>query len=315
MIMETALTRLLGIKYPIIMAPMFLVTNTKMMIAALNEGIAGAIPALNFRTDAEFRAAIEEIKANTTGPIGVNLIVNKSNIKLKTQLKTCLDLKVAFIITSLGSPEEVIQDCKPLGIKVFCDVVDLKYALKVEKLGADGLIAVNNKAGGHCGPDSQENLIPLLKSNCTIPVISAGGISTFKNLQEVIELGADGASVGTVFIATHESPVSDEYKNACVTYGAKDIVLSNKLSGSHLTVINTPYVQELGTEPNLLERLMKKHKWLKKWIKMFIMLKGMKSIEKAAFGSTYKTVWCAGPSIENVKEIKSVKEVISTLIQ
>tara|TARA_B110000211_G_C14084589_1_gene556092 strand:- start:2724 stop:3665 length:942 start_codon:yes stop_codon:yes gene_type:complete len=312
--MKTTLTQLLGIKYPIIMAPMFLVTNTKMMIEALNNGIAAAIPALNYRTDAEFRKSIEEIKQASNGPIGVNLIVNKSNIKLGTQLQSCLDLNVSFIITSLGSPEDVITKCKPLGIKVFCDVVDLKYAQKVEKLGADGVIAVNQKAGGHCGPTSAEELIPLLKSNCNIPIISAGGISKKGDLEKAIGFGADGVSVGTVFIATTESPVSQDYKNACVKYGEKDIVLSNKLSGSHLTVINTPYVQELGTEPNFLERLMKKHKWLKKWIKMIIMLRGMKKIEQAAFGSTYKTVWCAGPSIEDVKEIRDVKDVIKELV-
>jgi len=314
MAMKTALTKLLGIKYPVIMAPMFLVTNAKMMIAALNNGIAAAVPALNYRTDEEFRVCIKKVRGETNGALGVNLIVNKSNLKLKKQLDTCLDLKVDFIITSLGSPEDIIKACKPVGIKVFCDVVDLKYAKKVELLGADGLIAVNSNAGGHCGPTSAENLIPLLKKNCNIPVISAGGVSKKGDLAEVLKLGADGVSVGTVFIATEESPVSKEYKNACVQYGKKDIVLSNKLSGSHLTVINTPYVQELGTEPNFLERLMKRHKWLKKWIKMFIVIKGMKAIEKAAFGSTYKTVWCAGPSIENVKEIKSVKAIIDDIL-
>lgn len=312
--METSLTKLLGIKYPVIMAPMFLVTNAKMMIAALNNGIAAAVPALNYRTDEDFRADIKKIRGATSSSLGVNLIVNKSNLKLKTQLETCLDLKVDFIITSLGSPESIIKACKPFGIKVFCDVVDLKYAKKVELLGADGVIAVNSSAGGHCGPDSADNLIPLLKENCKIPVVSAGGISKKGDLAKALSLGADGVSVGTVFIATEESPVSEEYKNACVQYGKKDIVLSKKLSGSHLTVINTPYVQEMGTEPNFLERLMKKHKWLKKWIKMFIVLKGMQAIEKAAFGSTYKTVWCAGPSIEDVKEIKSVKAVIDNIL-
>lgn len=312
--METSITTLLGIKYPVIMAPMFLVTNADMMIAALNSGIAAAVPALNYRTDSEFRAEISKIRENSNGPLGVNLIVNKSNIKLKSQLATCLDLKVDFIITSLGSPESIIAACKPNGIKVFCDVVDLKYAQKVEQLGADGVIAVNSSAGGHCGPTSAENLIPLLKQNCNIPIISAGGISQKGDIQKALDIGADGVSVGTVFIATTESPVSQEYKNACVEYGEKDIVLSNKLSGSHLTVINTPYVQELGTEPNFLERMMKKHKWLKKWVKLFIMFKGMKAIEKAAFGSTYKTVWCAGPSIEHVKEIRSVKTVIEELV-
>ncbi|MFM7023530.1 MAG: NAD(P)H-dependent flavin oxidoreductase [Flavobacteriales bacterium] len=310
---EYALAKSLGIKYPIIMAPMFLVSNAKMLIAALESGITAAVPALNYRTDEEFRKAILEIRSKTQQPFGVNLIVNKSNFKLDSQLKTCLELKVAFIITSLGSPEEVINKCKPAGIKVYCDVVDLKYAQKVEALGADGLIAVNSNAGGHCGPAKPEELIPLLKKHCKIPVISAGGVATHEEYKKMLALGADGLSIGTVFIASEESPVSADYKNALIQYGAKDIVLTSKLSGSHLTVINTPYVQSLGTEVNWLEKLLKKNKWLKKYVKLFVALRGMKAIEKAAFGATYQTVWCAGPSIEHIHSIRPVKQIVKDI--
>src|SRR5689334_4892223 len=123
--------KLLGIQYPIIVAPMFLISNAKMVKAALQNGITAAFPALNYRTDQELRAAIQEIKASSTKPFGVNLIVNRSNPKYKSQLQTLLELKVDYIITSLGNPNEVIEKCKPLGIKVFCDVVDLAYAKKV----------------------------------------------------------------------------------------------------------------------------------------------------------------------------------------
>jgi len=306
---------MMGIQYPIILAPMFLVSNTSMVIAALESGITAAFPALNYRTDSEFRAAIGEIRAKTNKPFGVNLIVNKSNFKYKAQLKTCLDLSVSFIITSLGSPQEVIEKCKETGIKVFCDVVDLKYAQKVEALGANGVIAVNARAGGHAGNMEVEELIPLLKKNIQIPVISAGGIATGQQLKKAMDLGADAASIGTIFIASDESPVSSEYKNALLQYGAKDIVKTTKLSGSALTVINTPYVQSLGTEANFLERLLNNNKRLKKWAKLLLALKGMKAIEKAAFGATYKTVWCAGPSIEYIHSIRPLKEIISTLIR
>src|SRR5678809_1210878 len=113
----TTLDQLLGIDYPVIVAPMFLISNTKMVKAALQNGITAAFPALNYRTDQELRAAIQEIKASTTKPFGVNLIVNRSNPKYKSQLQTLVELKVDFIITSLGNPNEVIEKCKPLGIK------------------------------------------------------------------------------------------------------------------------------------------------------------------------------------------------------
>jgi len=309
------LSNLLGIEYPIIMAPMFLVSNTKMVIEACNNGIAGAIPALNFRTDEEFRTAIKEMQANCNGPIGINLIVNKSNPKVAKQLQTSVELGVDFILTSLGSPAEVIKACKPKGIKVLCDVVDLKFALKVEKLGADAIIAVNNQAGGHKGNLSAEELIPLLVKNCNIPVISAGGVGNKKELDYMLSLGASGVSVGSIFIASEESPVSKEYKEACVNYGAKDIVMSTKISGTPCTVINTPYVSKIGTKQSWLEQFLSKNKKLKKWVKMFTFVKGMKSIEKAAFGATYKTVWVAGTTIENTTEIKPLKQIISSLIK
>jgi nitronate monooxygenase len=312
--MPKSLTELLDIEYPVIAAPMFLISNTKMTIAALNNGISAAFPALNYRTDAELRSAIETIKAASNKPFGVNLIVNKSNPKYKKQLDTLIEVKVPYIITSLGSPREVIERSKSLGIKVFCDVVDLKYAQKVEELGADAIIAVNNRAGGHCGPTSPKELITILKENCGLPIISAGGIGTGKDLVQVMEWGAAGASVGTIFIACEESDVSMDYKNAMIEYGEKDIVLTTKLSGSHLTVINTPYVQQIGTKAGWLEGLMLRNKTLKKWAKMFVAFRGMKAVENAALKATYKTVWCAGPSIEHVTAIKPMKEIIETLV-
>ncbi|MBC8319732.1 MAG: nitronate monooxygenase [Bacteroidetes bacterium] len=313
--MQTSFTKLMGIDYPIIIAPMFLVSNTKMIIAALNNGITAAIPALNFRTDEDFRKAIAEIKAASDKPMGVNLIVNKSNPKYKKQLKTCIDLKVDFIITSLGNPKEVITKCKAAGIKVFCDVVDLKFALKVADLGADAVIAVNSKAGGHSGNQPADRLVPMLKEKLEIPVISAGGIATGYQLKKALELGAEAVSIGTLFIASEEAGVSDDYKNALVEYGGKDIIMSSNISGTPLTVINTPYMQKLGKKKSTLLKMLNRNKRFKKYIKMLIMFKGMKSVKRAANKSTYKTVWVAGPSIEDIHSVKPVKEIIENLVK
>lgn len=309
------LDQLLGIQFPVIVAPMFLISNTKMVKAALDSGVTAAFPALNYRTDKELREAISEIKAHTNKPFGVNLIVNKSNPKYKAQLKTLLELKVAFIITSLGSPKEVIEQAHQAGIKVFCDVIDLTYAKKVESLGADGIIAVNNRAGGHLGGTSPEELITELKENCSIPIISAGGVATSEHIKDALQWGAAGVQVGTIFIACEEADIAQDYKQAMVDYGEKDIIPSTKLSGSALTVINTPYVQKIGTKKNFLEWLLKKNKWLKKYVKMLIMFKGMRKIEKAAFSATYQNVWVAGPSIEYVRSIRPIKQIIGELVK
>lgn len=295
------------------MAPMFLVSNVNMLVAASKAGITGCVPALNYRTIAELRTAIQELKQKCEGPFGINLIVNKSNFLYKEQLQVCCELKVDYIITSLGSPAETIQQAHKAGVKVFCDVVDLNFAKKVEALGADAIIAVNKEAGGHAGPTPLQELVPLLVKECNIPVISAGGVGNHTQLQEVLNLGAAGVSVGSLFIASDESEVSVDYKLACVNYGAKDIVMTTKLSGTPCTVINTPYVQQIGTGQNWLERLLNRNKRLKKWFKAFTFFKGMKKLQKAAFSATYKTVWCAGPTIEHVHSIKPVSEIVKQL--
>jgi nitronate monooxygenase len=304
---------LLDIEYPIIVAPMFLISNTKMVVRALEHGVTAAFPAMNYRTSELLREAIREIKSKSDKPFGINLIVNKSNPGYKAQLDVILEERVAFIITSLGNPKEVIEKCKPLGMKVFCDVVDLTYAQKVEALGADAVIAVNNRAGGHAGNLAPETLIKSLRLHCNIPVITAGGVANGSDLKQAMAWGAIGASIGTIFIACEEADISPAYKEAMVQYGEKDIVMTTKLSGSPLTVINTPYVQQLGTKANWLEYILNRNKTLKKYVKMLIAFKGMKQVEKAAFGATYKTVWCAGPSIEHVKAIRPIGEIINTL--
>ena len=187
----TKLAKLLNIKYPVIQAPMFLVSNTAMVIEAMKGGIAGCIPALNYRTLDELRAALKELKKAKVegGSFGFNLIVNKSNLKYKGQLAVICEEGCDFIITSLGSPEETIKQAHKVGIKVFCDVVDLKFAQKVEDLGADAIIAVNNEAGGHRGNRSPKELIKELVSHCKIPVISAGGVGCKADIDKMLSYG------------------------------------------------------------------------------------------------------------------------------
>lgn len=312
---KPSLTSLLQIKYPLIMAPMFLVSNTKMVIEGMKSGVAGCIPALNYRTLEELRASILELKAAKVegGSFGYNLIVNKSNIKYKDQLTVLCEEGVNFIITSLGSPEETIKQAHKVGIKVFCDVTDLAFAKKVESLGADALIAVNNEAGGHRGNLSAQDLITELNLNTSLPVISAGGVSTKLELDKMLHFGAVGVSVGSPFIASFESGVSEEYKQACVDYGAKDIVLTEKISGTPCTVINTPYVSKVGTQQTWLEKTLNKNKTLKKWVKMIRYMIGSNAVTKAATEVTYKTVWVAGPTIDNTTEISSISKIVNRL--
>jgi nitronate monooxygenase len=312
---KLTLTTLLNIDRPLIIAPMFLVSNIKMVIEGMKSGVAGCIPALNYRTLEELRESIIVLKAAKVsgGSFGYNLIVNKSNIKYKEQLAVLCEEKVDFIITSLGSPEETIKAAHKVGIKVFCDVTDLAFAKKVESLGADAIIAVNNLAGGHRGNFGPEELIKELNLNTTLPVISAGGVSTKSDLDKILGYGAVGVSVGSPFIASFESGVSEEYKQACVDYGANDIVLTEKISGTPCTVINTPYIQKVGTKQTWLESTLNKNKTLKKWVKMIRYVLGSNAVTKAATEVTYKTVWVAGPTIENTTAIRPVTAIVDII--
>lgn len=314
---STKLIQLLNIKYPIIKAPMFLVSNVTMVIEAMKSGIAGCIPALNYRTLEELRSVIKELnKAKVKGgSFGFNLIVNKSNIKYKDQLKVICEEGVDFIITSLGSPLKTINEAHKKNIKVFCDVTDLKFAKKVEELGADAIIAVNNLAGGHRGNLSPEELIPMLVEHCNIPIISAGGVGCKADIDKMLGLGAEGVSVGSPFIASVEAEITEEYKQACVKNGASDIVMTERISGTPCTVINTPYVQKIGTKQSWIEVVLNKNKKLKKWVKLVRFIIGTNTVTNAATKATYKTVWVAGPSIEHTKAILPVREIVNKLIK
>lgn len=313
--MKQKLSDILGIQYPILMAPMFLISDERMVIAALESGITAAFPAANYRKEMELRKAICDIKAKSDKPFGINLIVNRSNIMLQNQLDVILSEKPAFVITSLGNPKEVIQACHEVGIKVFCDVTDLNYAHKVIELGADALIAVNRLAGGHPGKIEGHELCSQLSAEFDVPVIYAGGIANSEELDKAFSSGAAGVSIGTLFLASEEAPVSDEYKQAVVQYSAKDIVTTDRLSGSDLHVINTEYVQKIGTKSNGLTRFLYRHKKLRRYLKALAMKKSMKLLRKSAFSASYNTVWVAGPSIEHVHQIESVKTQVENLVK
>ncbi|HKK66617.1 MAG TPA: nitronate monooxygenase [Bacteroidales bacterium] len=312
--MAKTLTDMLGCRYPVLMAPMFLVSDENLMLAGLENGVAAAFPAANYRSPEALDRAMTELKSKTNKPFGVNIIANRSNPDFDTQLSACIKHRVDFVITSLGNPEIAINACHKAGIPVFCDVTDLKYAKKVVGMGADALIAVNKQAGGHPGLLPGDVLLTELQNAFDLPVIYAGGIASHTDYQRVMKAGAAGVSVGTLFLATKESPVSDAYKQAMVNNTAKDIVLTDKLSGAPLHVINTDYVKKTGTKANRLTCFLYRHKKLRRFLKGLAMKRGMKALEKAAFSASYKTVWVAGPAISNVHSIVSVKERVEQII-
>ncbi|MEZ4873680.1 MAG: nitronate monooxygenase [Bdellovibrionales bacterium] len=280
--LETAFTSLLNINYPIIGAPMFLVSNEDMVVNISEAGAIGTIPSLNFRPADEFRNALGRIKKRTSKPIGVNLIVNKSNTRQQEDLKACLDHGVELYITSLGNPKTVIEEAHKQGTKVFCDVTNLEHAKKVQDLGADGVIAVGQGAGGHAGPITPLVLIPWLKAELNIPIVAAGGIANGQTMAAALALGASAVHVGTRFIASQEArSVGDEYIDAIVDSSPEDIVLSDRVSGTPCNFIRTEYFEQVSENMPFLLREMKKHPISKKYVVPAIHYLGMKALEKS----------------------------------
>ena len=312
---STDISRLLGCDYPIIAGPMFLVSNTPLVTAVSQAGGVGAMPSLNWRTTQEFRLAVQEVKRNTDKPFGVNLIVNKANPRIEADLAVCVEEKVPLVITSLGSPKETIRRMHAVGGKVFCDVTTLPYALKVQDMGADGVVAVSSGAGGHAGPISALVLIPYLKRHLKIPVIAAGGIATGEQIAAALLLGASAVQIGTRFIATPEVQVEDKYKQAILSADPEDIVLTMKLSGTPCAVIRTPYVDKIGTELSWVESNLLKNPRFKKYMKMARAYIGSEALKKAITGPTYKEVWSAGQGVGLIDEILPAAEIMKRLVQ
>lgn len=308
----TPFTKQFGIKYPIIAAPMFLVSTAKLVTAVCQAGGVGSFPALNFRPASEFRAAMQQIKKTTRQPFGVNLIVQQSNKYLTEQFDICLEEKVPLLITSLGSPKEVVKLAHQVGTKVYCDVVNLEHAKKVADCGADGIIAVSSGAGGHAGNISPFALIPYLVRNIKLPVIAAGSIVDGAGMAAAFSLGASAIYMGTRFIASLEAEVDSNYKETILKARPEDIINTDKVDGFPGNFILNTALKKLGLEKSIIEELAIKNQKIKKWI-------ALSRAAKSLFGkpnskASYKTVCSAGQGVGLIEKILPVKDIIEETI-
>ncbi len=299
--LETRLTQQLDISHPIIMAPMFLVSNVKMLKAAIDIGIAGVMPSLNY-LDSESLALdiknLNDYNKNKKGIFGINLII-KGNLKYKEHLDVIVKNKTPLVITSLGNPSEVIEKVHAYGGTVFCDVINVAHAQKAEK--ADGFIAVGQGAGGHAGNISLQVLIPALRMLFPSKIIiGAGGVANAKGLKSILALGADGVSAGTVFIASQESEVDEAYKKAIFKAKASDITMTKILSGVPASVIKSEYLQKMENELKL---------------KRLNLERGIELLQKSGVDADYSQIFVAGQVVEFVDKELSISEIVKSLLE
>ncbi len=304
---KTRITELFDINYPIIAAPMFLVSDTKMVIAASNAGGIGTFPALNFRPIENYRKAIRDIKSQTSRPFGINIIVQKKNKTQDEHLQIALEEEVPLIITSLGSPKTIIERARGTKTRVFCDVVGLTHARKVADLGADGLIAVGSGAGGHAGETSLFALIPNLKKFISLPLIAAGAIGDGKGLLAALALGADAVYMGTRMIATQESPASQAYKQAILDAKADDIINTDRVDGFDGNFIKSPLLDKL-LKPNVVDSVLSQSPKVKRWISLLRAGRVMFGGENQKL--SYKSIFSAGHGVGSIDELLTIDAVI-----
>jgi nitronate monooxygenase len=247
---------------PVIAAPLFIVSNPKLLIAQCKAGVIGSMPALNARPAEQLEEWLIEITTaldaynkdhpeKPAAPFAINQIVHKSNDRLEHDMALCVKYKVPIIITSLGAREEINIAAHSYGGIVLHDVINNAFAKKAIEKGADGLIAVAAGAGGHAGIKSPFALIQEIREWFKGPLVLSGSIATGGAVLAAQAMGADYAYIGSAFIATEEARASDAYKQAVVDCNSDDIVLSNLftgVSGNYLA----PSIRNAGLDPDNL---------------------------------------------------------------
>jgi len=290
---RTPLAERIGLQYPIVCAPMFIISNKEMILAAAEAGILGAMPSLNCRTREEFREALSWIRARTARPFAINLTIKLTEPeRLESDFQTCLEFGVPVIITSYGNPADIARRAHEKGAVVFHDVIHLKHALKAQESGADAIIGVAAGAGGHAGTTSPYVLYPYLRANLKIPVIAAGCIATGRQLAASLSLGAELAYMGTRFIASTECGADEAYKQGVIGGTPEDIVYTDTVSGVHANFLR-------DTVP------------------------GYERVDRAAVqgevqqggARKWKDIWSAGQGIALAKDIKPIGAIVEDIVR
>lgn len=231
---STPLSRRLGLRYPLVAAPMFLISNKEMLLACAEAGILGAMPSLNARTAEAFEEDLRWLRAKTDKPFAINVTIGlTAPDRLARDVDLCFRYEVPVMNTSYGNPTEIVRAAHARGVTVFHDVINLRHAKKAEEAGVDAIIGVSQGAGGHAGVVNPYVLIPWLRRHLSVPVIAAGCISGGEQVAAALALGAELAYMGTRFIASAECGASAAYKELVVRADHDDVVYTDAVSGIH----------------------------------------------------------------------------------
>jgi nitronate monooxygenase len=299
------------LRIPVIGAPLFIVSNPKLVIAQCTSGIVGSFPALNARPAELFDEWLHEITEalatwnrdhpdRPAAPYAVNQIVHRSNDRFDHDVEVCAKWKVPIVITSLGARVELNEAVHEWGGITLHDVIDDRFARKAVEKGADGIIAVAAGAGGHAGRWSPFALVQEIRAWFDGPLVLSGAIANGGSVLAAQAAGADLAYVGSPFIATEEANASDAYKQSIVESGAADIVYSDLFTGVHGNYLRSSIVNS-GLDPDNLAQ---------------------GNLDTMKFGSggsskskAWRDIWGSGQGIGVIDRIRPATEYVDLLAQ
>lgn len=289
-----------GLRLPVFAAPMFLVSGVELVVAACKAGVVGAFPVANCRTGGDLDAWMTQIGARVgsgDAPWAVNLVVHRLNRRLPADMALIVHHRAPLVITSLGSPREVIEAVHGYGGLVFADVATVEHARKAAAAGVDGLVLVAAGSGGHTGSITGFAFVPAVREFWHGPLVLAGGIGTGAAVRAALALGADYAYVGTPFIATRESLAKDAYKAMLVASEASDVMVTDAFTGIPNSMLR-PSIAAAGIDPDAIPDSERSridfedpHRGAKAW----------------------RDIWSAGQGVGAVKAVRSVAGLVDDL--
>lgn len=293
---------------PAVCAPMFLISNAAMVVAACKSGIVGALPTQNFRTPKAFEAALKDIKAELDlhssfnpgaiiGPLAVNIPTQLEADIVERHLQACVDCGVDIIISAVGNPTDLTRRSHDAGLRIFHDVTTFRFAEKAIAAGVDGVTCIAAGGGGHSGLVNHLSLIPRIRAIFEGTILMAGSISNGSAIRAAEILGADLAYMGTRFIATKEAPVHEDYSAMLLESRSEDLLFTAKIAGVPANWLKRS-IERVGLDPNNLPEPTGK---------------GMSHDHLPENVQPWKNLWSAGQGIDLIDDIPSIAELVGRL--
>lgn len=250
--------KLLGIKYPIFQGAMAWIANGNLAGHVSKDGGLGIIAGGGMPVDI-LREEIRKVKSITSNPFGVNLMLMMADVE--KQIEVCIEEGVPVVTTGAGNPGPYMERLKAAGIKAIPVVASVALAKRMEKIGADAVIAEGMEGGGHIGTLTTMSLVPQVVEAVNIPVIAAGGIAGGKQFLAALSLGAEGIQVGTKFLVANECTVHENYKKVILKAKDRSTVSTGNYTGHPVRVIENKFAKQIlemekvGTPKEEIEKL------------------------------------------------------------